>query len=269
MRAKAVLREALFAIAPGAMLARAHRRFGASARREEAMIRALSRGSRTAIDVGANLGYFSRVLSETAARVVAFEPVPALAALLRRHLSPRVEVVEAAASDGSRATIELYVPLSHGDPIYTEASAEHRMGETRPGAGLTVEAASCSIDSLALGDVDFIKIDVEGHEEGVLAGATTTLAECRPALWIECEERHNPGGPERLFAALERLGYDGWFVEEGRLAPVAEFRADLQSEERRRQGPLWYVNNFAFVHRTRQGFDLLAALAAAGEIEDA
>lgn len=268
MRAKAVLRDALFAIAPGAMLARAHRRFGANARREEAMIRALSRRARTAIDVGANLGYFSQVLTETSQRVIAFEPVPGLAALLRRHLGSRVQVVEAAASDGMREAIALYVPVSDGDPVYTEASLERSVGVAAPQTGLTVSTAARSIDSLALADVDFIKIDVEGHEEHVLTGARDTLRVCRPALWIECEERHNPGGPERLFAALERLGYDGWFVEEGRLAPVAEFRAELQSEARRLRGPIWYVNNFAFLHRSRTTFETLAALVIAAELED-
>lgn len=48
-----------------------------------------------------------RVLTETADRVIAFEPAPAMSALLRRHLSPLVEVVAAVASEGARETIAL------------------------------------------------------------------------------------------------------------------------------------------------------------------
>jgi FkbM family methyltransferase len=42
-----------------------------------------------------------------------------------------------------------------------------------------------SIDSYALNDVDLIKIDVEGLEGHVLAGARETLARCLPTIVFE------------------------------------------------------------------------------------
>ena len=42
-----------------------------------------------------------------------------------------------------------------------------------------------SIDSMSLPRVDFIKIDVEGMEEEVLAGATNTIARSKPIMLIE------------------------------------------------------------------------------------
>jgi hypothetical protein len=143
---------------------------------------------------------------------------------------------------------------------------EHLPTHAALDTGLTVATVSRSIDNLGLVDIDFITIDAEGHEEHVLAGARKTRL-WAPAFWIECEERHNPIGPERLFAALERLGYDGWFATEGRLAPVAGFRAELQSEGRR-QGSRWYGNNFALVQRSRAVFDALAALVPEEEPDD-
>jgi len=42
-----------------------------------------------------------------------------------------------------------------------------------------------TIDSLALPDLDLIKIDAEGHEPGVLRGAISTIERCRPVLCME------------------------------------------------------------------------------------
>lgn len=59
------------------------------------------------------------------------------------------------------------------------------------------------LDDIIKDDVGFIKIDVEGHELAVLKGATSLINRCRPVLLVECEERHSPGGTERLFKFLQ------------------------------------------------------------------
>jgi hypothetical protein len=41
------------------------------------------------------------------------------------------------------------------------------------------------IDEFAVTDLDFMKVDVEGHEVEVLQGALETIKQCRPALFIE------------------------------------------------------------------------------------
>src|SRR6266568_3035020 len=46
-----------------------------------------------------------------------------------------------------------------------------------------------TLDSFEFSDVAMIKIDVEGHEEAVVAGAEETIRRCRPSLLIESEER--------------------------------------------------------------------------------
>ncbi len=65
----------------------------------------------TAIDVGANLGFFAYALSNIADWVVAFEPNPDYAFFARCMLRGRAEVHQLALSDVSgRGTI--YVPIS-------------------------------------------------------------------------------------------------------------------------------------------------------------
>jgi hypothetical protein len=47
------------------------------------------------------------------------------------------------------------------------------------------EVEICTIDSLDLNRLDFIKVDVEGMEISVLQGGVKTIEKYRPLCWIE------------------------------------------------------------------------------------
>ncbi|WP_353230615.1 FkbM family methyltransferase [Novosphingobium sp.] len=132
------------------------------------------------VDVGANIGYFtclaaSRIGRGGRGQVHAFEPNPRLADLLRRNLQINwsmapVAFHECAIAD-TAGTVHLYVPEG--------AAANGTLSPPRPklaGTGITVNAAR--LDDLIAPDVavDLLKIDVEGHEFGVLRGAQALLA---------------------------------------------------------------------------------------------
>lgn len=68
--------------------------------------------------------------------------------------------------------------------------------------GETVETVT--IDSLKLSRVKLIKIDVEGHEEKVLVGATQTIKKYKPILYIECT---NPNTSKKVISKVFELGY--------------------------------------------------------------
>jgi hypothetical protein len=91
-----------------------------------------------------------------------------------------------------------------------------------------------------------IKVDVEGHEESVIAGATETLGRDTPNLVLELEERHKEGCVERTDAQLRELGYAGLFLEGGR---VCELDAAKVAARQRDEDPKTYVRNFIFVPR--------------------
>ena len=79
------------------------------------------------------------------------------------------------------------------------------------------------MDDYGFDDVTFIKIDVEGHELAVLAGAGKTLERNRPALQIELENRHAPGTLERTVSSLASYGYRCLFLDDGSFRPIEDF----------------------------------------------
>jgi len=176
---------------------------------ELAMLRTFVPTGGTAVDVGAWLGPWTARLRRRADRVVAVEPMPRLAAGLRRAF-PDVEVVQAAASDRSGEAV-LHVPA--GGPVTGMSSLE-------PGTGVDVPVRSVRLDDLALTDVSFIKLDVEGHEVPALRGAEATIRRDRPVLLIELEERIQPVRP--VVDLLAQWGYTAFVLPGRHWVPLAD-----------------------------------------------
>lgn len=214
----------------------------------------LCRRDELAIDVGANHGTYSGVIVRHAARLIAAEPNPHLADVLRRRLADaigagRAAVLEAALSDGE-GEIRLFVPTGQSGL----ASVEHGPAAGEDGAYVTV--ARRRIDDLDLPRTGFVKIDVEGHESSVVAGARGLLERDHPNLLIEVEDRHHPGSLAAIRAMLAPLGYHGFFLMEGAVRPIEEFdpgthqdRTALNEAGTHRLPGRTYINNFVFSAR--------------------
>ena len=67
-----------------------------------------------------------------------------------------------------------------------------------------------ALDELGLPRLDLLKIDVEGMEMEVLAGARATIARHRPWCWVE----YWMVGAETIAAAFAGLGYEFYLVDE-------------------------------------------------------
>ena len=215
-------------------------------RAEVAFVRRHLSTGHTAIDVGAHRGAFTywmlRAVGPTG-HVVASEPIPALAVYLKRLSTDagydRLHVIDSALSD-QPGTALLHVPSA--GYLGTATLVDQAAGHT------AVRVTTTTLDDLSvehrLGAIRLIKCDVEGHELDVLRGAKRVLEDDRPVLLVESvDDRPAPGQTRRLFDFLERLGYCGYFFEEGRLVSIAQFQV-----ERHQAGPAvsWHVN-FGFV----------------------
>ena len=68
------------------------------------------------------------------------------------------------------------------------------------------EVAVDTLDNVANEKVDWLKIDVEGHEHAVLEGATRILSEDKPIFQVEMRADNQSMGPYTISGLLELIG---------------------------------------------------------------
>lgn len=142
----------------------------------------------TVVDVGANVGdWTAGVLAVTEPRqVIAFEPSPLVFPVVRERFAdhPEVMVIQAAVGDDDGSTPFYLTDHSHNAsalrPREDFEDIVDRGGHVRE--RVDVEMV-CLDTALAQCDrIDLLKIDVQGFERSVLAGADATLAKTTWAL---------------------------------------------------------------------------------------
>jgi FkbM family methyltransferase len=178
------------------------------------------------IDVGANLGFltleFARWVCD-GGKVIAIEPETVnygrlCRAVVKAGLTHLVDTVQAAAAETGG---EVGLIVNRGHP------GDHRIGD----GGVRVPAVT--IDGLLAAKgwprVSLIKIDVQGSESRVLAGAEETLQALHPALFIEvCDEalRTSQSSAERLLGELYDRGYCAYrTARQGIVGPMTNSQA--------------------------------------------
>jgi FkbM family methyltransferase len=221
------------------------RRFGEP---ELALLPHLVRKDCDAVDIGGHEGAYSLFMSRLARRVHAFEPIPWMAALLRQKFGNRISINEEALSDSSgQATLRFPRQSKFGAVTALASLTEEALRDETDLVELVVKTSK--LDDHKLDKVGLIKIDVEGHEEAVLAGARATIERCRPRLIVEIEERHSAGGLARIAAWFDALRYDCFYYDKGRMVPLgSSTAAELQASG----SPFvegFYVRNFIFLPR--------------------
>jgi len=154
----------------------------------------------TAFDVGGHIGNHALYLAAICGfRVHSWEPYGESLAALRGNvaLNPgmAVEVHEWAAgarTDRGRFTKGMWLEF---DP-------------TRDGAAMKLERGDVPVrridDELDVDDLAVMKIDVEGMEADVIAGAIGHIDRCRPVIY---SETHTPESHASVADLLEPLGY--------------------------------------------------------------
>lgn len=197
-------------------------------------IRALSsfiRPGTVVIDVGANIGFFTRLFASAVrdgGSVIAIEPEAVNfsrlnAMLARRGLAGAVHTIQAVAAEQS-GTLKLKVNPQH--------PADHKIsGEGTPVKAVTLDELLAERGWPA---VSLVKVDVQGAEWMVLRGARELIRRYHPALFLEIDDdglRAFGAGAENLFRWLQEEGYRIHRIERGAVSPpmgIAESLARCQ-----------------------------------------
>jgi FkbM family methyltransferase len=192
------------------------------------------RNGAVTVDVGASWGLFSYHLARkvgAAGTVYSYEPHPMNKAVLVKlaKARPAVQFRPVAISD-TVGSADMQVPVFGNRRVTAQSSIAHGFDGQ---AGVRVDRVKVPIVRLddELGDlkVDFIKIDVEGHEISVLRGASAMLRKYLPPMLIEIEQRHLDHPIKDVFAEVESLGYTLYFIDGAKLRPIGEF--DLERHQ--------------------------------------
>ena len=168
------------------------------------------------LDVGANVGQsiFSIATVMPRARIVSFEPNPALHDTLRRVVARFPTARLESVGLGAKPSVgTLYTPVYNGHvfPGLSSFDPEAATGWLSPATiygfdadRLTVQETTAVIRTLDEFDLapDVIKIDVQGMEPAVVKGGLATIAAYRPSIIAETVRPDS-----ETFGLLEPLGY--------------------------------------------------------------
>lgn len=173
------------------------------------------------VDIGANVGWYTKVLAEAvgiAGRVYSFEPVEMTFQILsycakRLELQNVVLYCSGLSDAEGEAVMEIPSFDKGGDNFYR---AQIMSAPSHADPGKQVHVRLTTLDKMfnnASSPIMFIKCDVEGHELSVIKGARAVIERFKPAWLIEVshdpDERGTPSN--ELFAILCSYGYRAYW----------------------------------------------------------
>ena len=131
-----------------------------------------------AIDVGAHVGLWTRLLALDFAEVHAFEPVAAHVDCWRHNVTAKnARLTQIALGAVTKDAVEMIRPPGNSG----NAKVARQLHE----GGERVRMSTLDAEIPAEKAVDFIKIDCEGYEMFVLQGARQTIQRSRPVIIVE------------------------------------------------------------------------------------
>lgn len=193
-----------------------------------------------AIDIGANVGVWSYWLSKYAKQVESFEPNPKIFNALKNIKIKNVNSYNIALSNKS-GSVDLLIPK--GSKGFSNQGASLSSIKVQ-GEHKSISIEAKCLDEYNFLDVDFIKIDVEGHEHEVIEGAQETINKFKPTMVIEMEEKHNQIPIEDQISSVEKLGYKCCVLINEKIIQIEE--VDLNKFHRNPANNDSYLFNFIF-----------------------
>jgi len=146
----------------------------------------------TAIDVGANIGYFTLLMANRVGpqgKVIAFEPLAENFSILKENIKMNGHTNVVAENLALMSRTER-IELRSATPGAITWVASVKIDQNSAVESQSVEAVTLDeyVQAKGIAKVDFLKIDVEGAEASVLEGATEVLNRDKPVMLIEMHE---------------------------------------------------------------------------------
>jgi FkbM family methyltransferase len=198
------------------------------------MVKELIEDDYTVVDIGANLGYFSKNFAKLTpkGKVLSIEPVKPFFEVLTHFMKrfSHAEVVNYALGE-ENGTITMVLPESDGMirtglPHVAQSEEEKKLHKTHE-----VEVVKGSELLSKLGGIDYIKCDIEGYEPVVFNQIKEVVTEERPIIQIEID----PENELEMLAYFTELGY----VQYG----IADFKIIRESGKQKEQGDYLFVHS--------------------------
>lgn len=211
---------------------------------EEALLQRLHAGQwkpQVIFDVGANTGDWTIVARQANATAHLFEPIDALLPGLQKRFAGQPVVTNRVALSDHLGTAQ--IEIDHD--MFAVSSLHHGMGmfhgpKTLEEVQLTAGDAYCAENGIE--NIDFLKIDVEGHDLAALRGFSRMLREDRVKL-IQFEHNEMSIAPRVLVRDFYELLGPNYRV--GKVMPRwIDFSPYRLSEER------YLFANYLAVHRS-------------------
>lgn len=219
-------------------------------------INTFTKSNDIALDIGANIGIYTRYLSKNFKKVESFEPIEKAYEYIEALHLPNLTLHKLALSNkAGRNTIN--VPIKGGTFRFGNSSIENFIYDKYENIH-KLSINSELLDSYNYKKIDFIKIDVEGHELNVLKGGEKTIRKLKPTLLIEIEQRHLPANLSiyDVFHYINEMGYEGFFIDNNHIKKITNFELNKNQVQylknknikltNRKKNEL-YINNFFFV----------------------
>ncbi len=164
-----------------------------------------------AIDIGANIGLWSRDLSKYFNKLVCFEPNPLCQEYLKNNISMNnSKIYNYALGEYEESKNLILHPTNSGASSFVNRT---KLGKKDDGTKIYGEfpketpmakVGVKKLDTFNFNNIDFIKIDVQGFELNVLKGANKTLKKNNPVLCIEEDDSKN----SLVIPYLEELNFE-------------------------------------------------------------
>lgn len=180
------------------------------------------------IDVGANVGMYSVMLSRLVGKnglVLSFEPMSETFHFLNRTINgklrklPNVKIFQKALGN-KVGKVSLAYTLGNDDRISDPLT---RIKDINGNVDITT--LDSFVSDLALSDIDFIKVDIEGYEMEFFKGSKEVLTKYHPLILTEIDQkwlmRYNSSVND-IYDFLESLGYKAFRLVNSTLSQVTE-----------------------------------------------